>query len=402
LSTDQSGLAIPPDTTRGLSPADLGLVVYDANQELCWLADANLAGDPEIRAAMGVTGINPDGTMTYAVALKWVKALNKFDHGQGLLGHKNWQLPVTPQFDNTRCSSDNNGTFGVLCSGSALGNLYNVGLNLTFPNSVVPHFDGTVWPFRNLQPGLYWTSDSDSGGEVTFSFNTGLNGANTTKYNYFHVLPMTKDVLGTPPAGTGVLPYTTGIAAGKAVYDTETKLSWTLDANLAAEETFGVSGTSTMGPTINNTYLKRPRIDVDGSMLFETIGGPIDGPILGSEGWLTAVNLNEFAGSKNWEIPSLDDLQKLYKHLNLSTGDTRLEAHAMLGPFWNLQPSFYWSCERKQIGNGQSPCDPSLYPSKNADGIVFEYSFDFDNGFKGTDFDTKEFYVMVYYPAPEH
>jgi hypothetical protein len=402
LFTNQSGLVNPPDTNRGLSPADQGLVVYDANQGLCWLADANLAGDPELRDVLNVDGINPDGTMTYAVALKWVNALNHYDKNQGLLGHQNWQLPVTPLFDDTKCSTKNNGDFGVLCSGSALGNLYSVGLNLDFPSSVVPHFDGVVAPFRNLQPGLYWTSDSDSRGETTFSFNTGLSGENTTKYNYFHVLPMTREVLGTPPTGKGVLPYTTGKAAGKAVYDTETKLSWILDANLAAENKFGVSGNSIMGPTLSGTYLSRPRIDVDGSMLFETVGGPIDGPIEGSNGWLTRLNLNEFAGSEKWEVPNVDDLQTLRKHLELAVGDTRLEAHATLGPFSNLQPSFYWSCERDEDGDSQSPCDPKLFPSKSKEGVKYKYSFNFDNGFEGTDLVTKEFYVMVYYPAPGH
>lgn len=392
LPTDQSSLVAPKDATHGLFPTGGDSLVYDQNQGLCWLADANMAGYPEIRDLIRVPGVNPDGTMTYAVALKWVEALNNYDGGKGLLGHKNWQLPVTPKFDSTKCSSSNKGTFGVLCSGSALGNLYSVGLNLNFPSSAVPHFEDAVEGFRNLQPGLYWTSDSDSGGEVTFSFNTGLYGANTTKYNYFHVLPVTKELLGFPPVGKGVLPYTSGIAAGKAVFDSDTGLSWTLDANLAAQETFGVAGNSTMGPTIENTYLTRPRIDVDGSMLFETIAGP--------DGWLTALNAREYAGSTKWKIPSLDDIQTLYRDLHLRMGDTRLQTYASLGPFFNLQPSFYWSCERKQSGDSQSPCDPSLYPSKNADGIKFEYSFDFDNGFEGTDFDTKEFYVMVYYPAP--
>jgi hypothetical protein len=393
LPVGRSSLVMPLDAAHGLFPTDDDSLVYDENQGLCWLADANLAGYPEIRDLMKVSGVNPDGSMTYAVALKWVEALNNYDGGQGVLGHKNWQLPVTPKFDNTACSSSNSGTFGVMCSGSALGNLYSVGLNLTFPTSAVPHFEDKVGAFRNLQPGLYWTSDSDKGGEVTFSFNTGLYGANTTKYNYFHVLPMTKELLGKPPVGIGVLPYTSGIAAGKALYDSDTGLSWTLDANLAAQETFGVAGTSTMGPTVENTYLTGPLIDVDGSMLFETIEG--------LDGWLTALNASDYAGSMKWKIPSLVEIQTLYRDLHLRTGDTRLQTYAQLGPFFNLQPSFYWSCERKQSGDSQSPCDPSLYPSKNAQGIKYEYSFDFDNGFEGTDFDTKEFYVMVYYPVPE-
>jgi hypothetical protein len=391
---ERPGSMISLETTNGLESEEWGLLVYDANQGLCWLADANLAGSSEVRALMGVGGINPDGTMTYAVALNWVNALNSFDGGRGLLGHNNWQLPVTAQYDNTNCSSSNNGSFGVLCSGSALGNLYSVGLNLTFPSSVVPHFAGAVWPFRDLQPGLYWTSDSDAGGEVTFSFNTGLNGANTTKYNYFHVLPMTKDLLGTPPTGTGVFPYTSGPAAGKAVYDSLTGKSWTLDANLAAQETFGVSGKSMMGPTVSNTYLTGPRIDEDGSMLFDTIGA--------ADGWLTAMNSAEYAGSANWQVPSLMEIANLYDDMSISSGDTRLEAYGRLGPFWNFQPSFYWSCERDQAGDSQSLCDPALYPSENEDGTIFEYSFDFDNGFEGTDFDTKQFYVTVYYPVPGH
>ncbi len=72
----------------------------------------------------------------------------------------------------------------------------------------------------------------------------------------------------------------------------------------------------------------------------------------------------------------------------------------MNGLFYNLQPGFYWSCQRDQTGNSQSPCDPSLYPGMNPNGTILEYSFNFDNGFEGTDFNTKEFYVMVYYPAP--
>jgi hypothetical protein len=41
-----------------------------------------------------------------------------------------------------------------------------------------------------------------------------------------------------------------------------------------------------------------------------------------------------------------------------------------LGLFFNLQPGFYRPCERDQIGNSQSSCDPSLYPSENPDGTI--------------------------------
>src|SRR5579864_2560381 len=209
-----------PPIADGLTPAG-NRTIYDSNQGVCWLADANLASDPEIRAKLGLAGINPDGTMTYSTALKFVDGLNNYDNGRGYMGHTDWQLPDTPQNDGS-CSSYNNGSFGASCTGSALGNLYYVGLARTFPDSVVPDFTNMVRPFRNLQPALYWTLDQNSGGQVTFSFNTGLNGANTTKYNYFHVLPMVRGPLCTPPTGTGVIPYTCGSAADKAVYDATT------------------------------------------------------------------------------------------------------------------------------------------------------------------------------------
>jgi hypothetical protein len=152
--------------THGLTPRDWGTVVYDSNQGVCWLADANLAGNPEIQAQLGVPGINPDGTMDWATALNFVQALNNYDHGRGFLGHTDWQLPTNPAADTT-CSSINVDNFGVQCTGSALGNLYNVGLAQTYPASVVPRFFNLVWPFLNLQPGLYWTADANSGSRST-------------------------------------------------------------------------------------------------------------------------------------------------------------------------------------------------------------------------------------------
>ena len=225
-------------------------MVYDSNMAVCWLADANLAGNPQVRALVKLSAvnpdgsapaINPDGTMDYETALNWVDALNGFNGGKGWLNHNNWQLPATAAADTT-CTSHNGGDFGALCSGSAQGNLYNVGLGRVFPESVTSFLFNIIWPLFNLQPGLFWTSDSNSSGEVTFSFNTGQQGSNTTKYNYFHVLPMTQSLLGSIPSGSGVVPYRSGPGAGRAVYDTVTGTSWTLDANLAAATNFGVRG----------------------------------------------------------------------------------------------------------------------------------------------------------------
>jgi len=140
------------------------------------------------------------------------------------------------------------------------------------------------------------------------------------------------------------------------VYDSLSGKSWTLDANLAEQETFGVAGTSTMGPTVSNKYLTGPRIDEDGSMLFESVGA--------ADGWLATMNAAGYAGSTNWKLPTLQEIGKLYDDMNISAGDTRLEAYGKLGPSWNFQPSFCWSCKRDQSGDSQSPCVPGLHPER--------------------------------------
>jgi len=374
--------------THGLRLMERATIVYDANQGVCWLADANVAGDPRMQAVLGVSGINPNGTMNWATALSFVKALNAYDGGRGYLGHNNWQLPNTPLDDKT-CSSFDNGGFGASCTGSALGNLYYVGLGENFPNSVVPDFQDVVGPFLNLHPSLYWTLDPDPGGEVTFSFDTGLTGANTTKYNYFHVLPMTANPIDTPPSGSGVVPYTNGSAAGKAVYDTHTGITWPLDANLAGLFSFGLEGTTTISSALTppGPTLTVPLVDADGAMLYAMADG--------ANGWLVAMNASNYAASNQWALPHDSDLEKLFRDLGLQAGDRRMLWEGRNGPFRNLQPFFYWACERDEPGSSQSPCDLNVNPGPPG----MEYGFNFDNGFEGTDLESKEFYVMVYFPA---
>jgi hypothetical protein len=413
-AVDQFPWMTQPNETHGLTPVNWGTVVYDSNQGVCWLADANLAGNPEIRAKLGLPpvnpitgdGVNPDGTMDYATSQVFVKALNDYNNGQGFLGHNNWQLPSNPAVDAT-CSSYKSNNFGVLCTGSALGSLYNVGLAETYPASVVPYFFNVVWPFFNLQPGLYWAAELDTGGEVTFSFNTGIRGENTMKYNLFHVLPMTRTALGPTPMGTGVLPYRSGPAAGKAVYDTVTGLSWPLNANLPAFDNFGVTQTTDISPDAtanptNGKTLTVPLVDKDGDVLLNakvSMEPCINGGSTGgfTTQWILAMNRSEYAGTKDWELPCIADLQNLYNDMQIAAGDTRLETPFPVGPFWRLQPGFYWACSRAAKTGPNGPCDYT----QDAGGGLY-WSFNFDDGFEGSDQPSKQFYVMVYYPALSH
>ena len=75
-----------------LVPAADGQTVYDPSLNVTWLADANLAG----KQTFGVSNVNKSGSMDYATAVRWVAAMNQFDHGAGYLGHHNWQLPTAP------------------------------------------------------------------------------------------------------------------------------------------------------------------------------------------------------------------------------------------------------------------------------------------------------------------
>jgi hypothetical protein len=92
----------------------------------------------------------------------------------------------------------------------------------------------------------------------------------------------------------------------------------------------------------------------------------------------------------------------LYKHLIIEVGDPRLESLGLVGPFLGLQPGFYWSCERDPWTTTQAPCNPALHPgfAPGPNMTPMEWSFNFDDGFQGTDKNDKLFYVMVYFPAP--
>lgn len=116
------------------------------------------------------------------------------------------------------------------------------------------------------------------------------------------------------------------------------------------------------------------------------------------------MNARTYAGTNTRVLPGVDHLKQLYQDLGLQTGDWRLEWWGFVGPFWQLQPGFYWSCERDPGTDAQAvqaPCDPNAFPSYGPDGnMKLRYSFNFDDGFVGTDLPDKQFYVMVYYPAP--
>jgi len=406
LASSAAGVASaqsnPCQTTQPLSilgstPVAQATIVYDPNQSVCWLANANLAANPAMQSSLGVTGIKPNGSMDYGTALRWVAAMNAFNNGAGYLGHNNWQLPVAALVDKT-CADvgTHGGSFGPQCSGSALGNLYSVGLKQTYPASVAAGLSGSVAPVHNLKASYYWAMQNnggtsggiDNGGQEMFSFANGIQGGTTINDTYYYTLPVVTGAIGmTPSCTTGgavVVPYTSGPASGNAVYDCSTGYTWPADANLAASNAFGISGNLTI--TYNNgRMINAPKIS-GGAMLYQT-----------ATQWVQAMNAAQYLGSSAWQIPATSKtLEDLFNDLNLANGDTRLLWTGTLGPFENLQPFFYWVCERDQSGNSQSPCNG--YAPANGSSQL-QWSYDFDSGFQSTSSLIQKYFVMVYYPA---
>jgi hypothetical protein len=383
--TGGAAAPVAPPAGAPLVPSTDGQTVYDPNLHVTWLADANLPGTQ----TFGVSNINASGSMDYATALRWVAAMNALDNGAGYLGHNNWQLPTAPTHDGSCAKTGRNGeSFGFHCSGSALGSLYYGSLGFREPDTVVRIPANTLGPFHDFQPYLYWSGSAAGDpkqGFVSFSFNSGFQGANVT-LNYLYVLPMIKGKLaGTPPAAGAGLQVNPG---GQTVYDPVAQVTWLADANLAAKQTFGVAD-----------------VNPDGSMDHAT-----------AVQWIAAMNQADqgrgYLGQTNWQLPETvapdpscsiatngttgfgctgSPMGELfYKQLGLRPGQSAAAVpDVKVGPFHNIQPYLYWAC---QAETAASPC-ASNGPADN-----FEWNFSFGNGFQGTNLLANNLYVMVYYP----
>lgn len=394
IEPSPSGSTVP---ARATIADDEQHVVHDEAQHLDWLADANLASDPAMRAALGVSEVGADGTMTYARALAWIAALNAYDSGAGYLGHHDWQLPTTPPDDPTCAiaSGHSGNSFGPGCTGSALGGLFHMLLSGTYPDGLPPAHV-TLGPFRDLPQGLFWTAGPHvaeptpwgSESAFTFTFTSGARGRNTTHANYFYVMPVVRGPIGAPPSGTGLAPYVAGPAAGLALYDRANGLTWPNDAALAATSHFGVDGTGELHfPT--GTRLTLPLVTSGGMMRFET-----------AHDWLEGMNAARYAGASTWTLPTVDELRGLRDQLGLERTPEALLATDDHAGFHHFQRFFYWACQREQGAPPNAPCSGAS-PGPRPDGAgQMQWAFDFQTGFQGTDEEDKRFFVLPCRPAP--
>lgn len=362
--------------SAALLPSSDGKTVYDTVLHVTWLANANLAATQ----TFGVPNVTPGGSMDYPTALAFVTAMNAANY----LGHTNWQLPATPPVDPT-CGAvgPNGGSFGKGCTGSTLGSLFYQSLGLQFPNTAVPIPSSATGPFLNFQPYLYWSASAatdSSQGWRTFSFNTGWEGSNVENH-YMYVIPaIPGNVSGSPQL------------AGKSFYDPATNLTWLADANLPRTQAFGAQCTNNDGTLC---------INPDGSMAHKT-----------AVNWIKGMNAAAWLGQTNWELPPIpgndttcshavsggfgciQPLGSLYYNLfKLAQGTPVVPIpKTAVGPFANLQPYLYWTCQA--VTGSQVFCGSDI-PAPD-----FAWSFSFGNGFEGTDLQKNDLYVMVYSPDP--
>lgn len=364
----------PSQANAALQLSADGLTVYDTVNNITWLADFNPAAGNHFTLPVcsgpnpPALCVNPNGSMNYASAAAWVQAMNAANY----LGHSNWQLPTTPPLDNGCGKTGPNGnSFGFGCSASAMGSLYYNALSWKAPNTAVPIPNNTAGPFANLQPYLYWSQTSAGGaGYNTFSFDTGWQGANTAPH-LMYVLPMIPGKIAGTPAATGRgLQLNPG---GQTVYDPVSNVTWLANANLAAGNPFGL-------PPCQNPTTPAICVAQDGAMTWDS-----------ASQWVANMNAAAYLGQTNWQIPPVDPScsgwncgnpsnpmgELFYNQFGLTRGMSAVATPDIsVGPFHNIQPYLYWSCQAPTI---QAACQANG-PIANQ-----EWSFSFGNGFEGTD-----------------
>jgi hypothetical protein len=156
-----------------LVASDDGETVYDAANDVTWLANANLAASK----SFGVAGINPDGSMAWTTAQEWIAAMNSAHY----LGSDQWSLPTTKLPDDTCSQMPKAAAFGYGCVGGQMGYLYYRELDGVKGSTIELQHGDSYRLFKNIQPYLYWSSTLWTrvpNSAFSFSFGNGFQGTN--------------------------------------------------------------------------------------------------------------------------------------------------------------------------------------------------------------------------------
>jgi hypothetical protein len=121
-------MLLGPSANAALHSRLAGQAYYDTMLDITWLADANLADTN----AFGVTGINANGTMTWAKANEWIAAMNTAIY----LGKTDWRLPTVEPVNGAsfNYSFANNGSTDYAFNISAPGSVYSGSMASEMPH----------------------------------------------------------------------------------------------------------------------------------------------------------------------------------------------------------------------------------------------------------------------------
>ena len=339
----------PPATNRAqLQPSADGLTVYDATLKVTWLANANLAATN----SFGVTGVNPDGSMSWNTAQNWVAAMNAANY----LGHNDWTLPPTLQPDPGCTQKTSLATFAYNCTGSHMGELFYNALGGSKGASMSSLNNSSARLFRNFQPYLYWSGTVYpvvGKSSWSFSFDNGFEGTNLNANAMYAIPEFTEEHVTPPPpppnVGIGVTPAVDAkstlapSANGQLVYDATLKITWLAAMNAA--------------DYLGHRDWRLPKTTQ---------------PDQGCS--ITTVKLRQSSGY-NCRHGEMGEL--FYTQLGSQAGSSLQVTHGReAGLFRNFQQSLYWSeadTEQSSVG---------------------AWTFSFGNGFQGTNFFSNGLYVM--------
>ena len=411
------GVLVATNAEAGLILSADGMTVYDSANNVTWLANADLAAIMPLGVAPcggAVTSgcVNKSGAMDYAAAVQWVGDLNSTAYQ----GHTNWQLPTTASLDKGCTATGPHGEhFGYGCSASALGSLYINSLALTAPAAVTPPVTGAIGPFTNLQPNLYWSNTAQNAspdGYHTFSFATGWRGSNQGVNSLNPLLGVTANFLDVLP----VIPVASDPHIAGTVYDAAAGVVFLADGNLASQNTFGLPICGGIGATGNPG--PPPCVNGNGTMDRKSAKAFIDA----MNAFVNPDKSIGYLGRQDWELPvstesnacsyaacdadpTADPMADLfYNVLGLKQGQSVADPYSgSNGVFNSFQSYLYWSCQAADPSNpvAQSSCSPvpqctpQTQPSPCA--ADMEWSFNFGDGFQGTDEEVNSLFVTAYY-----
>jgi Protein of unknown function (DUF1566)/PEP-CTERM motif len=195
-----------------LIAADGGLTVYDAEANLSWLANANLAASN----TFGVSGIGASGYMNWNTAQSWIAAMDAANY----LGYNDWRLPTTLQPD-VSCGSQLGGvSLGLNCTGSEMGHLFYNELGGVASQSILTTHNANFGLFQNVQSDFYWSGTDyapNPGAAWEFAISIGDQEASYKGYDSFALAVRSGQVVSAVPepetyamllVGLGLLGFT--------------------------------------------------------------------------------------------------------------------------------------------------------------------------------------------------